>query len=232
MVAKNSFEEDLFGCRNGDLIDDKEGTGARVVAFVSKMFAMPRERLPPLPKKSESAPSAGLEGAAAGLSLEDRLKQKAEGIDEATPTEEEQSEEVLLGFARLFSGTLATSSTPSSTQLYALLPKYNTSLPPSHPRNTPYLLGPLRVKALYEMMGRDLIRVESVKAGNVFAIEGLESVVGRSGTLCQVSREEVESGKPVERFVNLASVNNTVSSLFPFLNTDWLVFDLVSPAHS
>ena len=173
------------------------------------MFAVPRGRLPPPLKKEES-----LEGETEKLSLNGNTDAVPNGATE--DADEEKSEEVLLGFARLFSGTLTLSS--SSSKLYALLPKYTTSLPPSHPRNAPYILGPLRITALYEMMGRDLVRVEEVRAGNVFALEGLEGVVGRNATICEVRDGEGDvksSAKPLENVVNLASVHNSVSSFSP-----------------
>jgi ribosome assembly protein 1 len=42
----------------------------------------------------------------------------------------------------------------------------------------------VRVEALYTMMGRELVPVNEVLAGNVFAIAGLEGKVWRNATLC------------------------------------------------
>merc|ERR1712093_233822 len=61
------------------------------------------------------------------------------------PTKSE-NEEALLGFARLYSGTMKAGQT-----VYAILPKYNTALPPSHPRNTKFIV-PVKVDHLYMMM--------------------------------------------------------------------------------
>lgn len=123
--------------------------------------------------------------------------------------------EILLGFARLYSGTLRTNST-----IYYLLPKYNTAHPPSHPSNSNRShIGCTKVTALYEMMGRELLRVEEVRAGNVFALEGLGGVVGRNATICAPRAEGVlEKGDDEhvvvegdeECLVNLAGVNQQV----------------------
>jgi ribosome assembly protein 1 len=215
---KNKFETDLFSCRNGDGAD-----GANVVAIVSKMFAVPRDRIPRSLKSKEDDPpkttnfpadknpaaSTGTSTSMENLRLEDEDQGVANSKDQDHVPHEE-SEEVMLGFARLYSGTLTAANTSSISDLYALLPKYNTSLPPSHSRNKQFVVGPLKVKALYEMMGRDLVHVESVKAGSVFAVEGLEGLVGRSATICAATREDMKSGKPVETFVNLAAANSGV----------------------
>lgn len=228
-MPKNAFEDDLFSCRN-------DPSTSAAVAFVSKMFAVPRSRLPGLKKEGDVDASNtskarserrrkpvgenGVEDLGEGVekvSLKDSKEIAADaeeaeeekvGGEQKDGKEENDNDEILLGFARLFSGTLTT--TTSSTEVYALLPKYNTALPPTHPRNQPYISPrPVRIKALYEMMGRDLIRVESVKAGNVFAIEGLEGAVLRSGTLCEARTGKEGEG---EGLVNLASLHNAVSS--------------------
>lgn len=181
---KDKLEEDLYNCK---------GDGVRVVAFISKMFAVPRQRLPRDKEQGARTNAADVGGGPAALGNlrldeativgsktqsrpeTDRQEQYAtNGVKDA-----DEEEEVLLGFARLYSGTL----TVPSSELFVVLPKYNTSLPPTHSRNKPFVLGPVRIASLYEMMGRDLVRVEAVQAGSVFAVEGLEGVVGRSGTL-------------------------------------------------
>jgi len=67
------------------------------------------------------------------------------------------------------------------------------------------------------MMGRDLVAVDTVPAGNVFAVGGLEGKVWRNATLCaldskgatgQEDQEELKAG-----LVNLAGVIMTVSLL-------------------
>ena len=64
----------------------------------------------------------------------------------------------------------------------AILPKYDTTRAPTDAANEPYVRT-CRVQALYMMMGRDLVSVQRVPAGNVFAIRGLDGVVLRNATL-------------------------------------------------
>jgi ribosome assembly protein 1 len=128
----------------------------------------------------------------------------------SSPEPVDDSSEALIGFARLYSGTLTL-----NTQLYCLLPKYNTALGPSHPANVKYI-SKVRLKALYMMMGRDLVAVDKVPAGNVFAIGGLEGKVWRNATLCALDGkdaiEEEDEDKLKAGLVNLAGVIMAVSS--------------------
>ncbi|KAJ6620812.1 translation elongation factor 2 [Mycena sp. CBHHK59/15] len=173
---KNKLEEDLFG--------SKTGPDACVVAYVSKMFAVSGKDLPENKKKPMTADEMR---ARARETREARQAAEAEGphtaeSEIATPdsevAEDEGDIEVILGFARLYSGTII-----PGTQIYGILPKYNSSLSPTHPRNVKYLVTAV-VEGLYVMMGRELVTVDSVRAGNIFAIKGLEGKVWRSATLC------------------------------------------------
>lgn len=212
---KNKLEEDLYACNEGD--------GVRVVAFISKMFAVPRERLPQAKEAMKQGENIGVnddtaplgilrlnDDATTGNDSQSRPKpdqqERPAANDEVKSANKEGEDEILLGFARLYSGTL----TVSSSELFVVHPKYNTSLPPAHPRNKPFVQGPVHIKALYEMMGRDLVRVEVVQAGSVFAVEGLESVVGRSGTLINAPQQGTNDEKK-DDWVNLAGLGSGVS---------------------
>lgn len=213
------LEEDLFEARIGP--------GTRRCAYVSKMFAVRRGDLPEGKRKEMSADEMRQRGREAreraqavqaalnatgatisnGESLETnghaenaiQVRQNAEEL-----TEEQKAEEVVLGFARLYSGTLRVGQTIS-----ALLPKYNASLAPTHPSNANYISN-ITVQGLYMMMGRDLIAVAEVPAGNIFAIRGLEGIVIRNATLCGLDEAE---GEATSDFVNLAGINKLSSPI-------------------
>lgn len=111
-------------------------------------------------------------------------------IPEKKEPEKEKEEEVeekerLIGFARLYSGSIKVGQ-----ELYVLGPKYSPSYPDAH-------IQKITVTELYYMMGRDLQSLESVPAGNVFGIGGLEGKIFKNGTLCSLPRGGV----------NLAGVN-------------------------
>ncbi|CAD6890782.1 unnamed protein product [Tilletia controversa] len=222
MAPKNDLERDLF--------DANAGEGARCVAYVSKMFAVSRSELPELRRAPltaeemrrvareqkeraaqasqsaaeghvdlETAPNTK-EGASMGADLSGQDRAGTEPTDQSAGAEpaEAASPDVLIGFSRLYSGTMRQGDT-----LSALLPKYNTSLPRTHPANTRYIRE-VKCENLYMIMGRDLVSVSEVPAGNVFGIKGLEGVVLRNATLVS-SRNDGSDGD--EELVNLAGIN-------------------------
>ncbi|KAI0766400.1 translation elongation factor 2 [Trametes elegans] len=219
---KNKVEEDLYSCN--------DSPDASIVALVSKMFAVPTKELPGKKKKSltaeemrararaareahaaaaasaiagssESAPS---EASSAPLEEAMRKVELEEKLEDAPDAGEDDADETLLGFARIYSGTIRTGTT-----IVCVLPKYNHVLGPAHPRNAQHVVT-TQVEELYTMMGRELVPVESVRAGNVFAIRGLEGKVWRSATLCAPSASGVVDASNLEEvkdcLVNMAGV--------------------------
>ncbi|KAG8929585.1 Cytoplasmic GTPase/eEF2-like protein (ribosomal biogenesis) [Tulasnella sp. 418] len=217
---RNKLEEDLYGCK-----DDEK---AYVVAYVSKMFAVQKKEMPENQRKALTAEEMRAKGREArearlaaatdnasdlssipleSLSVSD--EKPAETSAEA-PVDEDQ--EVLLGFARLYSGTITKSS-----NLYCVLPKYNASLPPSHPSNSKHV-SIIKITGLYVMMGRDLVPADKIRAGNVFAVTGLEGIVWRNGTLCGMGSDmkaddmaDIDSARGC--MVNLAGVNRQAAPI-------------------
>jgi ribosome assembly protein 1 len=217
LEPKTKLERDLYTC--------DAGPQAVVAAYVSKMFAVPAKDLPENRRRPVTADemrkraaearaaraAAASEAADAGAEKEGapipESATPAPGDDEK-PEGEEEGEEVILGFARLYAGTLCTGRT-----VYALLPKYDASYPPTHPKNAKHLLR-VTVQGLYTMMGRELMPVERVSAGNVFAIRGLEGKVWRNATLCAPSEQGVgELGEDGECLVNLGGASRGVRAL-------------------
>lgn len=223
LAPKNKLEEDLYS--------SKSDSKAFVVGYVSKMFAVSAKDLPENKKRPITAEEMRAKarnvreaGQAAEGSADVTTQPTGSPIDNVAP-QPQQSEiveapvdpdaEVLLGFARLYSGTLRV-----NTLVYALLPKYDTALGPKHPVNAKYLLT-AKVEGLYVMMGRELAPVTYVRAGNIFAIKGLESKVWRSATLC--SPEELGIGQDFDEevqkdcLINLGSISRAVSFLLDLL---------------
>lgn len=218
---ENKLEEDMYYGRAGD--------EAYIVAYVSKMFAVPAKSLPQNQKKAMTAEEMRQRGrasreaaaalAATGAVVAEQAQPLQSNGEAITPQEEKQEQpevdenaEVLLGFSRLYSGTLRAGQT-----VYAILPKYNTALGPTHPRNSKFISA-VKVEYLYMMMGRDLVMVNEVPSGNVFAVSGLEGKILRNGTLCGIGATDIASdlSQATEHrdcFVNLAGLNLTVSHL-------------------
>jgi ribosome assembly protein 1 len=208
---KNKLERDLFS--------SNAGPDASVSAYVSKMFAVSRKDLPENKRKRVTAEEMKNKVREARVKLASEDPPACGGGDSGSPVIAVQSSaenepvtdgEVVLGFARLYSGTIRT-----GTDVYCVLPKYDASVGPSHPRNLKYVLV-APVQGLYVMMGRELEPVEYVRAGNIFAIKGLEGRVWRNATLCAPTEsgigEHPDKDQLKDCLLNLGGVNQIVST--------------------
>lgn len=224
----NDLERDLYEARS-------DSSATCMVAYVTKMFAVPTADLPQNQRRQLTAEEmrqrgrearaqqSPINGAATeAISLE-QAQSETSTSQNATQKEKEQqsiqedveapSEETLIGFTRLYAGTLK-----AGQVVYALLPKYNTSFPPNHPSNKDHFKT-VKITNLYMLMGRELVLVDSVPAGNVFGIGGLEGKVIRSATLCSrvfsagaTSDSQILTECP-DFFVNLGKLYQTVRRL-------------------
>lgn len=179
------------------IIHSKQKLGEPVVAYVSKMVSIPESELPAnkrqggmlsaeearelgRKKRAEIARAqAQANGDSDVASISDALSAAAIGDDHelnGTNGEEAQKEdpEHLIGFARLLSGTLTVGD-----EVYVLPPKFTPARPHAAPEPKKVV-----IKALYLLMGRSLENLNSVPAGNVVGIAGLEGAILKSGTLC------------------------------------------------
>ncbi|KAI7872992.1 P-loop containing nucleoside triphosphate hydrolase protein [Spinellus fusiger] len=178
LAATNALEKALYTC------DASEE--APVVAYVSKMFAVPADLLPEnrrQPMSAEEMREKGRQQRAARAQQATEVE-KEEGVPWTdamalpVPVEEPEPEPIkdlqgehLVGFARLYSGTLKVGQT-----LYVLGPKYDPATPHQH-------ISEIKVQSLYLIMGRELESLNEVSAGNVFGIGGLEGHILKNGTL-------------------------------------------------
>lgn len=182
-----------------------------VVAFVSKMVAIAEKDLPENRTKTgtsltadearelgrkKRAEIARAQAAVNGerpdiAELRDSLSGTAiSGLPSATVEEPDKPSiepERLIGFARLFSGTLEVGD-----EVYVLHPKFSPANPHASPEPQK-----VTITALYLLMGRGLEALTSVPAGVVFGIGGLEGHIIKSATLCS----------QVEGSVNLAGLS-------------------------
>ncbi|KAF2835415.1 P-loop containing nucleoside triphosphate hydrolase protein [Patellaria atrata CBS 101060] len=177
-----------------------------IVAYVSKMVAIPESELPQnkrrggnlsaeearelaRKKRAEIAKAqANTNSDSNGFgALTDSFNTAAIGEDEADgELLQKDDPEHLIGFARLYSGTLSVGDS-----IYVLPPKFT----PAHPHAKP-VPQKVTVTALYLLMGRSLEPLTSVPAGCVFGIAGLKGRILKSGTLCS----------QLEGAVNLAGI--------------------------
>ena len=173
---------------------------APVVAYVSKMVAIPAKELPSSKVKGGSSADetrARIERQRAEISP-DRSNDASDGVSEVTnglsastiddksqpPKREDPNREHLIGFARLYSGKLSVGD-----EVYVLAPKFSPANPQAH--STPQKV---KVTALYLLMGRSLENLQTVPAGTIFGIEGLEGHILKTGTLCSQLKGAVNLG--------------------------------------
>ena len=190
------------------MISFRTATEDPVVAYVSKMVSIPASELPQNKRKAGSTMTPeearelarkkraeiakaqaaaeadisgvnGVAGALASANLNDESGQNE--------TEVIEGPEQLIGFARLYSGTLSVGDS-----MYVLPPKFSPENPHAQPEPKK-----VTITALYLLMGRSLESLTSVPAGVVFGIGGLEGHILKTGTLCS----------QLEGSANLAGVN-------------------------
>lgn len=102
--------------------------------------------------------------------------------EDANGAEKEDQSEVLLAFVRVYSGSLTPTTTAEASPFFLLLPKFNPALPADHPSNAKHIKR-IHIQALYVIMGKELVRVKEAQAGEICAVQGLEGIVGRMGTI-------------------------------------------------
>lgn len=167
-----------------------------VVTYVSKLIAIPTSDLPQFQRRQltademrergRAAREAAMLAATGAEPVAEDAEMPAKRDEDPTQALADLPSETLIGFARLYSGTLR-----KGQQLFCLLPKYDDSLGPDHPQNKSHT-ATVEVKDLYMLMGRDLVLVEQVPAGNIFGIGGLEGKVVRSATLVAPNSQQLE----------------------------------------
>nr|CAB3446818.1 unnamed protein product [Digitaria exilis] len=129
-------------------------TTAPVVVFVSKMFVVPYTMLP----------SKGLNG-------------ELLNHNHQAQHSEQEPEESFLAFARVFSGVLR-----AGQKVFVLSPLYDPVKGDAAASGNKHAQE-VELQCLYQMLGQDLMPIDSVAAGNVVAIQGLGQHVLKSATL-------------------------------------------------
>lgn len=87
----------------------------------------------------------------------------------------EIKKEVLIGFSRIYSGTIEVGQ-----EVTVLGPKYDPSKPHLH-------IKKVKITNLYLIMGRELVALQKVPAGNIVGIGGLEKSVLKSGSIISLN---------------------------------------------
>ncbi|KAK4195565.1 P-loop containing nucleoside triphosphate hydrolase protein [Triangularia verruculosa] len=190
------------------MVTFKKEKSSPMVAYVSKMVSVKESELPENrrkgPMNGEEARDLARKKRAEALRAQasqreregDEVELITSGLASASletekKEEEEQPAEIehLIGFARIYSGALSVGD-----EVYVLPPKFSPANPHAEP-----VPKKVKVEALYMMMGRNLELLDTVPAGVVFGIRGLEgSGLLKSGTICS----------QLDGAVNLAGIAN------------------------
>lgn len=161
-------------------------------------------------------------GTAAAVPIDASYVNAVEATTDSTPTTPEGAEktsenaeeasEVLLAFVRVYSGALVATNDLSASPFFLLLPKYNTALPPTHPSNSKHIKR-INIQALYVIMGKELVKVDKVEAGEVCAVRGLEGIVGRMGTIVALPTAQIQTdlGTELDSFLAERSAQGFVN---------------------
>lgn len=219
------------------MVTFKHAKSDPVVAYVSKMVSIPESELPENKRKTgqmsgeearDLARKKRAEAARAQAALEEDdsngMGSLTQALGEVSLDAAEQEKEVdpehLIGFARIYSGTISIGDT-----LYVIPPKWSPSEPNVEPKPQE-----IEVKGLYMLMGRSLEVLTTVPAGVVFGIAGLEGKILKSGTLCSrldgaVNLAGVSMvGQPIVRIalepVNPADLDKMIEGLHLLVQSD------------
>ncbi|PHH81156.1 hypothetical protein CDD82_1260 [Ophiocordyceps australis] len=211
-----------------------------VVAYVSKMVSVPESELPENKRRAGAGKISGqearelarrkrAEAARAQAAMDqDGATALTEALDAAdlggaAGADDEANKvdpEHLIGFARIYSGKLSVGDS-----LFVIPPKWSPA--DVHSDSEP---KQVTVTALYMLMGRNLEALDTVPAGVVFGIGGLEGKILKSGTLC--SRVDGApnlagvnmAGKPIVRValepVNPAHLDKMIQGLHLLVQSD------------
>ncbi|KAJ3225253.1 Elongation factor-like GTPase 1 [Clydaea vesicula] len=183
--SENQNYADLTSKLQNGIYSCNSAISSPSVAYISKIFSVPKKELPS--QKLKKALQTAEEMKEKREKYLAALKQKDMEVN-AEPVKtskiiseveknnegkmEDSEEEVLIGFARIFSGTIR-----NGDKLFLLGPKYS-------PEKKNYL-AEIIVEDLYLLMGRELEILDEVPAGNVFGINftGAENLVLKTATI-------------------------------------------------
>lgn len=99
--------------------------------------------------------------------------------DQLSEKEEDENNEVSIGFARLYSGTLKVGQ-----KIQILDPRYDLKKPTEHVQIA-------TISSLYLFMGKELVPLESCTSGNVVGIGGLAGKLLKNGTILELDSTKI-----------------------------------------
>lgn len=165
MAQARRLDAILHNTPSSDLIDpalrkgmESADSDAPQIAYISKVVCVSESDIPAF-----SASGTGLSNKIAALRLQSERLTKSDESDE--------SNMVVLGFARIFSGEFR-----QGMELDLLGPRHDPADPEA-------FRTPVTITAIYIFMGRDLVQVPRAGPGAVVGFAGLDGLIVKSGTL-------------------------------------------------
>lgn len=192
LIRFDSFPEETQKLKQDFMKCSSDETSAKIIC-VSKMITVDKKILPEnrprqlTPEEIEAKRESYRISKENMMKSQDGVKPTPSVISETTQ-DDDSSDEVFIAFARVFSGNIRTGD-----KLFVLGPKHDPSKVQKDRNIDPNLkLVDLKsdehatvatINRLFILMGRELESVESVSAGNVVGIGGLEGHILKSATL-------------------------------------------------
>ncbi|RLV92565.1 Ribosome assembly protein 1 [Spathaspora sp. JA1] len=204
---------------------DSSNPETHTLAYVSKLLSIPNEELPKEVNPGELTADEIKERGRIARELARKASEAAALVQEQKQVEDdfgkpkkdafqwefeeedfeqdeeddiETSNETLVGFTRLYSGSLTIGQ-----EIIVIGPKYDPALPNSHPTNQDQIT-PIVVKDLFLIMGRELVRMTTVPAGNIVGVVGLDQAIIKTATLCS---RHINDEYP---YINFASTSSLI----------------------
>eukprot|EP01134_Creolimax_fragrantissima_P002691 CFRG2691T1 len=170
---------------NHDDLPRADDNAPGLLAYVSKMESFDWDALPQ--NQAQAMTSEEIKARRAAIIEKRRLAALGENTDltdvtDDSNTEDQEANEItgqdkeentLIGFARVYCGTLKVGDS-----VYVLGPKHNPNTP-----NSSTQCNKVTITALYIIMGKDLMAVSSVGPGNICGIGGLAKHVYKTATI-------------------------------------------------
>lgn len=110
--------------------------------------------------------------------------------------DEPSAPEVLIAFTRLYSGSLT-----KGQKVTIIGPKYDATL--SKEENAEHIFDDIEIKDLFLIMGRELVRMNTVPCGNIVGVVGLDGAIIKNGTIIS----KLSDDKP---YINLATTSTII----------------------
>lgn len=218
-LIDSEFEKAIKSCESSD-------PDYKTLAYVSKMLSIPKSDLPKdfvtpalskeeLKERTKKAREAARKASEAAAAAQEASKEN-EADEYALPLavkdpfeweyeedyfeeEEDDIEETLIAFTRVFSGSLS-----RGQKVTIIGPKYDPTLPKDSLTNITQIFEDIIIQDLYLIMGKDLTRMDTVPAGNIVGVVGLDNIVLKNATIIS---NTPEMNYP---FINLASTSTLI----------------------